>query len=1019
MRIALLLWTSGALAFAATAPELFETQVRPFLAAKCFVCHGAEKQFSGLRVDGRQGLIEGGKRGPAIVPGAPEQSLLLKALRHDGLAMPPGGKAGEKEIAAVEEWIRAGAVWPESTGIPKQTTYDWYDKAARSHWSFQPLQRPTAQRAIDDSIRQALQARGLRMSSPADRRTLLRRASFVLRGLPPSAAEMDRFLGDSSPRAFASAVDAMLASPQFGEQWARQWMDVVRYGETRGYEWNYEIVGAWRYRDYLIRAFNADVPYDQFVREHIVGDLLQHPRIAGGRNESVIGTAFFRLGEAGHDDCIKFRELSLDVIDNQIDTLAKAFQGMTVSCARCHNHKLDPIPTDDYYGLFGILNSSRAMTHTINAKEPLPPAAQQIVASKPAIRAELARLWGNASKGLPEKGDYPMEHPLRPWIVMRASQDFARDWEKLAAEYRKERDTRAEFNRAQFTPFDDRLFMDGLGLRGGRSKAGDFAIATEGDAAITGVLPSGWHTHTITDGWNGAIRSTLLPKTHKNVSIQALGGKLAARRTVLDNCAIGEGYKIIENNSPAWIKLSTIANEKLPVFLEVITKHDNPRIPDRPGVLKKTPEEIASPRSYFGLMRVVLHNGDEPPREELGHMDRLFAEPVDSLEGLQARYQAIVTEIIARWSRDEAGDEEVRWLDALLASGVLSNRRDASKELERLVNAYRELESKLPAPEVIDGLGDAGDGFDTPVLRSGDPHSPGAIAPRHFLSKVGPSWPGPGKGSGRRALAEWIASPSNPLTARVMVNRVWSTLFGRGIVATADNLGQEGEKPSHPELLDALAFEFMNDGWSVKRLIRRIVLTQAFQQSSVASAEAQREDPRNRLLHHYPMRRLPAESVRDAILSTSGRLDLTMYGPSIPPHRTEPQDYRRLFNGPLDGKGRRSIYTQITRMEGPRFLEIFDYPNPMAARGVRDVTNVPAQALALLNDPFVAQQAEVWAQRMESVPASKRIDAMFRAALQRAPDAAERDRFATLATQLPMKDVAHVLFNLKEFLYIQ
>lgn len=1006
MRAVLSLLALGTVGYAATPVEHFETRVRPVLAKHCYACHGPAKQFSGLRVDSRETLLQGGKRGPAINPGNPDESLLVNALHHTSLGMPPGYRLAPKEVADIEQWIKEGAVWPASPNAKAaaRDPYGWYDDAVRKHWAFQPL-KPAAALVLPAP-----------KSAPADKRTLLRRASFVLTGLPPSAQDLSAFLADNTPQAFAKAVDRMLASPHFGEQWARHWMDVVRYGETRGYEWNYEIVGAWRYRDYLIRAFNSDVPYDQFVKEHIAGDLLAKPRVVNGVNESLTGTAFFRLGEAGHDDCIKFREISTDVIDNQIDTLSKAFQGMTVSCARCHNHKLDPIPTADYYGLYGILNSSRAVTHTLDTKGPLPPAAEQIRDSvKPAVRDELARIWRSAKLALPAKGEFKMEHPLHAWVALQSPANFSEAWSKLTAEYARERDARAAFNKANFTPFDADWNADGLGLRDGAMPAGDFALAPDGTALLTALLPAGVHTNRITDRWNGSLRSPLLPKTHKFASLRVLGGKLSAGRTVLDNCAIGEGYKVLTSASPSWLKLKTEANEKLPVFLEVVTKSDNPRIPDRPGVLKNKPEEIASPRSWFGYVRTVLHDVDESPREELSHMDRLFATPIRSVAELQARYEAIVQEAAEKWAQRQATDDDIRWLDAFLQAGLLPNSAEASPKLAELQAAYRKAESQLPEPRVVDGMGDAGQGFDAPVFRAGDPKAPGDVTPRHFLSKIGPVWNGvQSAGSGRRELADWIAGPQNPLTARVMVNRVWAHVFGTGLVRTVDNFGQEGEKPSDQALLDTLAAGFITDQWSVKRLVRRLVLSPSFQQSTPG----------------YPLRRLSAESIRDAVLAASGRLDLTLYGPSIAPHRLNPQDYRRLFDGPLDGKGRRSLYTQITRMEGPRFLEIFDYPNPMAARGARDVTNVPAQALALLNDPFILQQAGVWAESLVKLAPEQRIPKMFETALQRPPTAAERDRFQTLAADLARlhnlpadspvvwKDVAHALFNLKEFIYL-
>ncbi len=1029
--------------------DLFESRVRPVLARHCYSCHGVDKQLSGLRVDSREALVKGGKRGAALLPGSPSESLLLRAIRHEtGLtAMPIGsGKLEAAEISAIEDWIRRGAVWPAST---KPATADWYERASKTHWSFQPVRNPAlpAVRAgawprneIDRFILAALEAKGLSPAAAADRQTLIRRASLVLTGLPLSEAEGD----------FNNVVDRLLDSPHFGEQWARHWMDVMRFGETRGYEWNYEIVGAWHYRDYLIRAFNADVPFDQIVREHLAGDLLDKPRInqRDRINESVIGTTFFRLGEAGHDDCIKFRELSLDVVDNQIDTLGKAFQGLTLSCARCHNHKLDPIPTDDYYGLFGILNSSRAVTHTIDAPEPLTAEKAELRAGKDGMRAELAGRWMTQTGSLqPAAKRAAFDDPLFPWLAMRTAtpENFADVWRRVSALYKDEAAVRERFNQTNFVPYKDlnTWFADGLGLRAGAGVAssGDFSPATEGDRVLTAIVPAGLHTNLYTDRWNGALRSPLLPKTHKYVSLRLMGGRLAAQRTVLDNCAIGEGYKTLENDSPKWIRLDTISGEKLPAFAEVITKFDNPRIPDRPGMLKETPAELASPRSYFGAMRAVLHDTPQTPREELGHLTRLFSDatPPASLDDLAARYRKIAQGAVAAWAQGKTSDDDVRWLDSLLRNGLLDNRLDASPKLRELVAAYREREAKLPQPRVVDGMSDAGPGFDKPVLITGDPHSPGANAPRHFLSRIG-SATGPldTQGSGRRELAEIIASPANPLTARVMVNRVWHHLFGRGLVATADNFGREGERPSNPELLDYLAARFVQEGWSVKKLVRLIVTSQTFQQASVSNKAAEEVDPRNALLHHFPARRMPAESVRDSILAASGRLDPALYGPSIAPNRTDPQDYRRLFNGPLDGQGRRSVYTQITRMEGSRFLETFDYPNPMAARGARDVTNVPAQALAMLNDPFVVDQARVWAERLTrdgAAQAGARIDTMFRTALGRGASAAERDRFAGLAaevaslegvsretmlTSIPVwRDVAHAVLNLKEFVYIQ
>ena len=504
-------------------------------------------------------------------------------------------------------------------------------------------------------------------------------------------------------------------------------------------------------------------------------------------------------------------------------------------------------------------------------------------------------------------------------------------------------------------------------------------------------FPAGIYTHALSERLNAALRSPLVPKDKKFVSLQVMGGKMGAWRTILDNCMLSEDYQLIEHDSPRWLKIPNRDDQPaFPFYVELVTKQDNPRIPDRPGRLKVTQEQIDSPDSYFGVTRAVLHDIDESPRDELSHMVRLFdgAAP-DSLEALAGRYASIATQALNRWAEGKAGDDDARWIGWLVENRLLSNANDLTPRLRALIEEYRFTESRIAAPKVIEGVADLDPGYDFPVLPAGDATHPGKTVPRGFLQLITGTANGfQVFGSGRREVAELIASPENPLTARVMANRIWLHVFGRGIVPTADNFGVYGERPSNPELLDYLASRFVREGWSIKKQIRFLLLSQAFQQSSTASPEALTIDPQNRLLSHYPVRRLEGESIRDAILAVSGRLDQTMYGESINPYREEPKDYRKLHQGPLDGNGRRSIYLKVTRHEGSRFLETFDFPNPMVTRGNRDTTNVPPQALALLNDPFVVGQAGFWADRLiaEKAPTlESRIDSMFRVALGRFP----------------------------------
>ena len=1072
--------------------EFFEKEVRPLLVKYCVSCHGPAQQLSSLRVDSREALLKGGTRGPAIVPSDAKGSLLVKAIHHDGLEMPLGGKLSVEEIAAIEKWINLGAPWPPERFGSSPTTgvRANYDQIRKEHWAYQrlrdlqPEEVANASHPVDRYIIAALRKEGMKPAVPADRQTLIRRLSFVLTGFPPTPLEVNLFVHDDSPGAYARLVDRLLASPHFGEQWARHWMDVMRFAETFGNDWNYEIKGAWLYRDYLIRAFNQDVPYDQLILEHLAGDLLEKPRIntQEGINESLIGTSFLRMGELGHDDCIRFRQIRTDVVDNQIDTLGKAFQGLTVACARCHDHKLDPIPTSDYYALYGALTSSRMVMRSADTPEVNAAAKQRLRDLKPLIRTEVAQQWSQeanliprylmaaqrALKGLspkPEdltdlsfdriqawltllqKQNPEMEEPLYPWLQVVDS-DALPAWSKMKSRYEEEAQKRSAFNRENFLPFGDltRDNFDGWHADGnvssdGPSSSGEFAVANSGPDAITGVFPAGIYTHVLSERLDGALRSPLVPKEKKFISLRVMGGKMGAWRAVLDNCMLGEDYKLLDWQAPRWLKIPNRDDQPtLPYYVELVTKTENPRIPERPQRLKVTPEQVNSPYSYFGITRAVLHDIDESPRDELSHMARLFeGDSPSSLEALADRYVALVRKALTRWADGKSNDEDCRWISWLLENRLLANANAGTPRLHALIEEYRVTEARISAPRVFDGMADLDPGYNFPVLPAGDATHPGNLVPRGFLQIITGTADGlKVAGSGRREIAELIASPTNPLTARVMVNRIWLHLFGRGIVPTADNFGVYGERPSNQELLDYLALRFMREGWSIKKQIRFLVLSQTFQQSSEPSPESLTLDPQDRLFSHYPIHRLEGESIRDAILAVSGRLDRTMYGSSIQPFREEPKDYRKLHQGPLDGNGRRSIYIKVTRHEGSRFLETFDFPNPAVTRGNRDTTNVPSQALALLNDPFVIDQAGFWADRLIETQAPTmewRLNWMFRTALGRPPDDAEQSRFRGLVNELVSlhetapdqilgnrdvwKDIAHAIFNLKEFIYLR
>jgi cytochrome c553 len=1087
---ALLAWGFAPIQAAEDA-AFFESKIRPLLAEHCYECHSADKkQKGGLLLDSRAGWEKGGDSGPPIVPGKPEESLLVKAI-HWGdkdLQMPPekaGGKLSDGQIADLEKWIKSGAFDPRSNaaGIPVKKTWEEIFAERKKWWSLQPLRvvdPPAVEDAewsgnmVDRWLRARMKAEGVTPAPKADAQTLIRRAALVLTGLPPTPAEVDAFVEASKvdrAGAYAALVDRLIASPHFGEHFARHWLDVVRFTETHGNEWNYDVAYAWRYRDYVIRAFNQDLPYDQFAREQIAGDLLARPRwdAAGRFNESAIGTAFYRFGEANHDSCVLFGAIGYDIADNQVDTLSKAFQATTVACARCHDHKLDAISTKDYHAVLAVLRSTRLVQHTLDAPEVNREPMAQMRALKADLRTELASVWRNevakidASKlrtlADAAKGKAPdISSPLHAWFVADkpGSPGFEDVWKQLAAEQAREASARAEFNRTKFTTLADfrngipaAWHADGMGLRNGGSPSGDFAVAAEGDNALKSLLPAGVYTFGLSDKLNGALRSPNLQRTHARVSFEVVGGRFSLAHIVFNNCQLNYAHQhSIHQNDWSWVTIPFPENtDQLHPYAELLTFWDNPKFPDPLGTLGKDTENMRgpweeyakNPRTWWGVRRIVLHDGPETPKVEIGYLARLFSGAAPkSTEEAATRYAAIGSEALEAFSANRATDDDIQWLDWMLQNGILSNRADASPRLAELIARYREIEGRLSTPTMIPGMADEGPGFTQPVLVHGDYTKPGDIVERAYLRALAPEGLNLSpEGSGRRQLAEVIASPDNPLTARVMTNRIWQWIFGRGIVASPDDFGHLGALPSHPELLDALAERFIAEGWSMKKLVRALVMSRAFQSVSAPTEDARQHDPLNLLLSHSTARRVEAEVIRDSILAVSGRLDPQLYGPSVQPYREKADPEKRLFAGPLDGNGRRSIYIKFQLMEAPRFLSAFNLPGGKVTQGRRDSSNSPAQSLALLNDPFVLAMADVWASRLVAdgrTSVADRVDALFHEALGRAPSDADRENCAAavrsltaargvaepdiLASRDVWKDAAHMMFNLKEFIFI-
>ncbi len=1081
--------------------HFFETRIRPLLVARCYECHSVQTEQNGrLSLDSKAGWAVGGDSGPAIVVGDPDASLVIKAVRWSdpALQMPPqdsGGKLTDAEIADLETWIRNNAFDPRVVTTAPQPRKSWAETfaARRTWWSLQPLQNvaipdgPDADwntNAVDRLLFLQMTDKGLAPAELAGPTTLIRRATLVLTGLPPTSSEVSEFVAACQidrHKAYESLIDRLLNSSSFGERFARHWLDVVRFSETHGNEWNYDVPYAWRYRDYVIRAFNEDLPFDRFVQEHVAGDLIPNPRWNSEEkfNESVIGTAFYRFGEVNHDSCVLFGIIGYDVADNQVDTLTKSFQATTVACARCHDHKMDAVSTKDYHALLGVIRSSRSVQHTIDHPNVNQQPLSQLKELKVHIRSELARVWrdntneittdkmialaGAAGEVVPS-----ITSPLRFWYQLKKSSanspstnmdDLHQNiWKQAAMDFGQETANNKALNAANYATIADFRNGDfagwtssGMGLRDGAGRSGDFSVSYEGELAVRNLLPAGAYSFALSDKMNGAIRSPTLKRTHGKISFEVMGGGSSFTRAVFNNCQLNyTNQHSIHHPDWTWVTVDfQDKTDQLFPYAEIGTFWDNPKFPDPLGTLGKDVENqrlpfkdhAKNPRTWWGVRRVVSHDVSETPKDEAVFLERLYQrESPNNVADAAQVYVQIARECIDAFAADRATDDEVRWLDWLVKSKLLNSRLDASARLSDLVERYRQIEiHQLSLPRTMPGLADEFEGFSQPILLRGEPTKPGEAVERRYLEAlVDTCQASPDlHGSGRWEIAQAITSVDNPLTARVMVNRLWHWIFGQGLVQTPDDFGHLGELPSHPELLDHLAARFGEKDWSMKSMIRTLVLSRAFQLSSVPPERSRQIDPENISLSWYPARRAEAEIIRDAILAVSGRLDKTMFGPSIHPYREKADTEKRLYVGPLDGDGRRSIYIKFQLMEPAPFLSAFNLPGGKVTQGRRDTSNVPAQSLALLNDAFVVAMADKWATALVadgSTSIAERIQKMMFAALGRNPTLAEIQRFADtvhklaqqdgvnqneiLTSQLLWKDAAHTVFNFKEFIFI-
>ena len=972
--------------------EFFEARIRPVLAQDCYECHRSKGQRKGgLALDHRRALLQGGESGPVIIAGDPAASRLIQAIRHEreDLKMPKArAKLEASVIADFQEWIRRGAPDPRDAPpsqevIDEDTNWDAVMQRRKRWWSFQPLKdTPLDQlqggddaHPVDRFIWTRLKEAGLEQTDPADGHTLIRRLSFALRGLPPDPEEIAHFVGDLAPDAYENLVDRFLQSPHFGERWARHWMDWVRYADSHGSEGDPTIPYAWRYRDYLIRALNEDVPYDQLAREHLAGDLLERPRINDGLglNESAIGTAHLRMVFHGFaptdalDEQVRFT-------DDQINVVSKAFLGLTLSCARCHNHKFDPISQRDFYAWYGIFASCPPASIAIDAPSPVVEARrEELRQMKGPLRQALASAWldqlpdvaaGLHGEGFAEqiqeaKRPEHLFHPLWALEQGRELQAALEPWKRPAP-----KDARLKVQ-WDFT-LDGALEKWRQDGRGARlvEPPGTFAVAPEGDDALTGIYPSGVYSHPISSKDRGVLLSPrVMLDGEYELWLHLAGDDGALARYVVQNYPRdGTVYPVERLNGASWrwkrFNLDYWLGDH--IHVEITTAADQP-------ILANT----GASRSWFGVRRVVLaEKGSVPERDEYGFSRPLLRALGEGQPLVGAYIQALET-CLRAWERDGMSDEEALFLAGALRVGLLSNQLADLPAVKPLVEAYRELEAKLPVPTRAPGVLEK-DAFDQPFFERGNHKQPGDPVPRHFLDAIDGA-PYQTSQSGRLALADDLFRPDNPLTSRVIVNRVWHHLFGEGLVRTPDNFGRLGREPSHPALLDHLALWFRDGGYSIKALIRYLVTCETWRASSTPPAGATARDPDNLLLSHAHVRRLEAEAIRDALLAVSGALEReSMYGP------------------PADGDSpRRSVYLRVRRNALHPFLSVFDVPVPASTKGRRDVTNVPGQSLTMLNDGFVLRMAHRWAERLEREGEEDRLEAMFLQVVGRPPTPGE------------------------------
>lgn len=938
--------------------DFFENKIRPLFVNHCLECHGADraKIRGGLQLTCRDAILKGGDSGPALIPGDPEDSLLIRCVRYEDYEMPPDHPLSDQQIQNLVEWIEMGAPDPRVAGAESQSPPEIDIAAGREFWAFQPrgtkIIRPTddpdwVSRKIDHFMNQARNEAGVSTVSEATRPVLLRRVYLALIGLPPTPEQYDHFVADPEETAIAlsQVVDDLLESKHFGERWGRHWLDVARFAESSGGGRSLMFPDAWRFRDYVIDAYNHDKPFDQFTREQIAGDLLpwtDHDQ----KIEQIVATGFLALGPTNYEQQDK-ELLRMEVVDEQIDTIGRAFMGLTLGCARCHDHKFDPIPMTDYYALAGIFKSTDSLVDSNVSKyvEQTLATAEEIQSRESYLKQvnALTEQRKNVADRLKALGGLEDKSTNVKSVSLGGLAGVVLDNSQAVS--------RGRWKSSSFSP----KFIEEGYLHDENKGKGQKQVV------FSPQFERGGRYEVRISYSAGGNRASNVPVTIEHQDGRDTVIVNQSQKPPIDGLFISLGTYRFEANNRASV---TISNKGT----------DGHVIVDAVQWLLQNGSAQISPRSSF-----------KPIKKQAS-----TSEP------------AAVTE-------------------QAIESPELKSLRES---LSRLDNDLLALKKSGPKPLPV-----AMSVKDSKTPGDGNLHIRGAVrrlgekVPRGFVSVCCPdsSQPNIGDGqSGRLQLANWLTNPQHPLTARVYVNRVWRHLFGRGIVATTDNFGEMGKRPTHPELLDFLANQFIADGWSTKRLIKWIVQTEAYRLAHAANANSAAIDPENRFLWRANRRRADVEVLRDAMLSISGEIDLAQGGRTI--RKLSQYDLGYEFN-----TVRRSVYVPAFRNSMLDIFEVFDFANPNLVSGNRNSSTLPTQALYLMNSPVVIERARKAALRLcerEFPSEDHRLRWVYQQVLGREPSYRETEETSRFLSefqdeQVGWASVYHALFASLEFRYFQ